>query len=220
MLDFIKPLHLKDGRITQQRYFERTSTWLDATWFVSGLWKTDIVSAYQATLAQLLPVTAVTIDFDNLTFETDPDAFTLNPDGSITLNKEDIFEIRYKVAVQKASSNARASAEIFLEADFGVGYQRVAGSTTFTYNRNLDQAEDTVFNESFLNLPVGSRVRVRALKESGNGNIETIPGESFITFRQFEQSNQDFRFAIVCDEWEPSDGNDFDFIFESMEWTP
>jgi len=190
----------------------------DSTLFMSSEWKTKVCTVATQTVDQALTSTATAMTLGSIV-EEDPDATEVETGDTLKVLKEDTYEVTYKVLIKQVGSNTRSEAEMYLEVDIGSGFSKVVNSSTYIYSRQSSQGKGSSHSENIITLPVGSMIRVMVRRSAGSGTLFTIADESSLTIKQSVPGHSNINFGVISKEWTPDQGDNFDFVFTSQEWT-
>lgn len=128
-----------------------------------------------------------TVSFATERQNPDPDIFEL-AGGEVTINLSDKFMFIYRVSVDNVNGSNRSDFISYIERDSGSGWSEVPGTRGHGYNRQASEGMSTVTVACVLDVENGDKYRVRAFRDSGSDDLETIADGSSITIFSIRNS--------------------------------
>lgn len=111
----------------------------------------------------------------------DSGEITVNPISTVILpdNNYLVF-ISSRVSTDISTGTNRSDSKIWLEMDTGSGFSVIEGTYAYIYNRTSGQGKGSAAICTTVEVPklTSFKIRVRAQRESGSSNIQTMAGAS------------------------------------------
>lgn len=138
-----------------------------------------IFDAYDAVGGQTFTTaTPITLNINTIR-ETTSDFSLIN--NQITCIKSGMYSIIFRVSTDISSGSARSTSGCLLQLNTGSGFNEVAGSRGYMYNRTFGDAANTATVNLVLDLNSGDILRIGIFRFTGSDNIRTMPNASGIT---------------------------------------
>jgi hypothetical protein len=138
------------------------------------------ITAYDSSGAQTFTGTIVA----NLdATHAEDDIYSLASD-EITINDNGMFEITMDVSTGISSGSARSVSSAVLERDTGGGFEDVAGTKCFMYNRQSSRAENTGSTSVVLQVNAGTKFRIGVSRLSGSDTIKMVADGTRLTIKK------------------------------------
>lgn len=142
--------------------------------------------AYDATGgANINSITTITFD----TERENPNAGVFDMSGGIiTVNLTDKFMFIYRVSINNVNGADRSDFISYMERNSGSGWLEEPGTRGHGYNRLAGEGMSTVTVATILDVSTGDQFRIRAFRDSGSDDLETIADGSSISIFSIRNS--------------------------------
>lgn len=154
---------------------------------VSGGGSTPVYfDAYKSSATQSFTTATITVDFNTARQNSDATIFS-NSSGEITVSDTGVYKIEYSVVVGVSSGTTRSEAVIFLERrPSGGSFAEVAGTASFTYNRQ-ELIDSTTASISILqSVTSGDTYRVRVNRNDGASTLVVKANQARFNFLKID----------------------------------
>lgn len=159
--------------VTQRHYLLRDATIGAAVWdeFIISK-KCDIY--HNPSSSQTIGSNWTDISLNNVRVKDD--IYThLSDSAEITVTQDGNYELIARCTTKLQNSNKKTQLQMRLALDSGSGFNSIPGSFGLIYNNNKTLGINTSSVNVTLQLSTGDKIKMQAIRISGNGNVVTVP---------------------------------------------
>jgi hypothetical protein len=113
---------------------------------------------------------------------SDTIAFTASS-GEITSKVSGLYWIEAQITTTNTNTSRSVSKFFIQKANYSEDFQAIPNTDAYIYNRTSSAGHSTSSSRSLIELSIGDKVRVFAVRTSGSGNIYTVASASRLTIK-------------------------------------